>query len=251
MIIKITSIILPLILVIIFSILTELIVKYFGKTWITYSTLPILGIILSAITYLVFKKLSDYQNLQVMNLGSGIGFVGGMILGLIVSCTVAYLFYLIKAPKYNISLISKDIHLRMLANVFPALVEEITFRGGIVHFLTTFWGKTVGLIGGSVPFGIIHFVGRIFGHPVDFFHVVGVSMAGLTLSVLYLEFGLLPAVGFHWTWNFLCPQWVKVFNLPQKGGVQLLEGHWITSTVLLIVVIALLIIKKIVWTPLK
>ncbi|MBT3982273.1 MAG: CPBP family intramembrane metalloprotease [Bacteriovoracaceae bacterium] len=242
--IKLFSLLIPVVLIVVFSIVSELIVKSFGKTWPTYALLPTLGLLFSFITYLGFKKLSILQTIRPMKIGTPRGLASGVALGVIVSCLSAYLFYLTKSPSVDLSLVWKDLHLRLIGNIFPASVEEVTFRGGLVHYLFSYWGKNIGLLGGSLPFGIIHLVGRFFGNPVDLAHVIGVSVAGFSLSLLYLEYGLLPAIGFHLVWNSLCSQWVSVFSIPRKGGVQMIEGHWTTSLVLILLIVLILSLKQ-------
>ena len=96
--------------------------------------------------------------------------------------------------------------------------------------------NTVGLMSGSLPFGLIHLVGRLLGKPVGVLHVIGVTAAGLLLSLAYLRFGLMFAIGVHWIWNSLCGTWVSIFGLPKNGGVQMIEGAWTTVLVLLLFV---------------
>jgi len=232
---KVFSLILPIVLLLAATICSELIVKQFGKTWKTYTLLPLFGISIGLLCVYVLNKLSASLKIQKMVLGNFKGFLFGITLGIAVSILSATLFYITKGPALNFNLLLPDFHLKLLGNIFPATVEEITFRGGIVHFLTAFWGKFAGLLGGSIPFGVIHLFGKLFGHPVDLMHVIGVSVAGLSLSYLYLELGLLPAISYHLIWNSLCSKWVSVFELPRKGGVQQLEGFWGTSLVIVIV----------------
>ena len=106
-------------------------------------------------------------------------------------------------------------------------VAPIVDLGGGLHLMELFHGPTL-----AFKDVALQLVGRLFGHPIDLAHVIGVSLGGLLLAVLYLRLGLWAAVSCHWLWNTLCSTWVDVLSLPKKGGVQLFEGAWTTSAVL-------------------
>ena len=113
-----------------------------------------------------------------------------------------------------------------------------------MHFASVYWGSMWGVAAGSIPFGLIHIFGMFFGNPVTLQQVVGVSIAGGLLSLLYLRFGLISAIGCHWMWNSLCTQWVKVLGIPKQGGVQYIEGAWTTSIILGILYLLLLFFSR-------
>jgi membrane protease YdiL (CAAX protease family) len=79
---------------------------------------------------------------------------------------------------------NEDLGISEIANMLPAIVKEFGFRDGVVHFLQSYYGKMAGLAGGSILFGIVHIIGRIFGDPVWMSHITGVAIAGLLLSFL-------------------------------------------------------------------
>jgi membrane protease YdiL (CAAX protease family) len=128
---------------------------------------------------------------------------------------------------------------RFVANVSPALVEEASMRAGVVQLLDTCYGSWAGLLGGSVPFGLLHIVSRLFGQPVSVAHVLGTTIAGLLLSLLYLRFGVGAAVACHWVWNSLASAWAHYLGFAEHGGVREFEGAWQTSAVLLLLCWAL------------
>jgi hypothetical protein len=87
----------------------------------------------------------------------------------------------------------------------PALTEEADFRLGIVG--------AVALAAGSLPFGLLHLIDLFYGVPVDFSQVIGIVLAGLMLSALYLRFGLWAAIGAHYGWN-----WHHSVHIDHRGA---------------------------------
>ena len=181
-----------------------------------------------------YLRMSRGLGVQPMRFGCGCSFLYGALVAVVVSGLAGLLFAAFTCGGVDWSAGGDKLAVRLMGNASPALVEEVGFRGGVVHLLAQYFGNWAGLLGGSVPFGVLHLVGRLFGHPIDLAHVVGVSLGGLLLAVLYLRFGLWAAVSCHWLWNTLCSTWVDVLSLPRKGGVQLFEGAWTTSVVLAI-----------------
>ncbi len=118
----------------------------------------------------------------------------------------------------------------------PACLEETFIRGGTVHFLASFFGLGWAYLGSSVPFALIHFLTRRFN--CDF--LVCVSSAGLRLSTVYLEHGLLAAIGVHYAWNVLQRLFLEILRWPELGGTSsALESEWTTTLVMLIATIAI------------
>ena len=122
---------------------------------------------------------------------------------------------------------------RILGMVNPAVLEEAAMRGGVVHILDARFGYLAGLTGGSLPFGVLHLAGALFGQPVSFAHVIGTAAAGLFLSLIYLRWGLLGAMACHWIWNVLAGPWTVALGLEGRGGTIAFEGAWQTTVVLL------------------
>ncbi len=168
----------------------------------------------------------------------------GLCFGLGASLGSGILFSWAKNQPIVFSRLSEGLFLHAVGNIFPAAVEETAFRGGIVHFTSAYLNPTWGLVAGSVPFGVLHFFGRLFGNPVTLQHALGVSVAGLLLSLLYMKFGLVSAFGCHWVWNSLCGQWVKAMSLPRPGGVQAFEGSRTTAVVLVSLSLLLILMRK-------
>jgi hypothetical protein len=119
-------------------------------------------------------------------------------------------------------------------------MEEIVFRAGIVHSTFQLFGQAAGLASGSIPFGILHLAGLLFGQSVTTAQIFGISLAGLMLSLMYFRFGILGASATHLTWNALIGGWLNVYGLTDRAGVtSALEGSWVTCAVLTLACAAL------------
>jgi uncharacterized protein len=231
---KIALIFVPSVIMVVWSVLGEVLLKSVSDLYMKTLILAVTGILGGICLFLIIKFFSRKTNIGPTNIGSWSSLLFGCFAGLVISLTSGYLFYATKQPATDFTKYSNKIGPRFIGNVSPAIIEEIAFRGGVVHAVTSFWGKGLGLLSGSVPFGLIHLVGRLLGKPIGLWHVIGVTSAGLLLSIAYLRFGLLFVIGVHWIWNSLCGVWVSIFELPRNGGVQIIEGAWTTVLVLLV-----------------
>jgi membrane protease YdiL (CAAX protease family) len=83
----------------------------------------------------------------------------------------------------------------------PAVLEEIGFRMGAVTFAWAFYGAVGALIAGSVPFGALHLLNLFSGGAIDAHYILGTSVAGLFLSLVFLNFGLAASLAAHYVWN--------------------------------------------------
>ncbi|MBI5630080.1 MAG: CPBP family intramembrane metalloprotease [Elusimicrobia bacterium] len=210
----------------------ELLVKRLGRNIGTTLILTCLGVLLSGSFLRVLRGFAERTSTPRPRLGSFWGLGVGLAFGLLASLLSGLAFSWALGHHVDYSQFSDNFGLKALGNIFPAAVEETAFRAGVVHFVSAFFSPSLGLAAGSVPFGVIHFFGMLFGNPATIQHALGVSVAGLLLSLLYLRFGITAAVGCHWLWNTLCGSWVKALELPKSGGVQIFEGAWTTIIVL-------------------
>jgi len=121
-----------------------------------------------------------------------------------------------------------------LGSIFSAFNEEIVFRGGMVEATLQMFGKTPALAVGAIPFGLIHLLSLLMGVTVTAGQIFGIIVAGLLLTLSYLRWGLLGAIGIHWMWNSLVVCWVYELRLNPQSGVSDLEGTWTTCLVLAI-----------------
>jgi len=214
------------------SVVGEILRKWLGTTLYSMFLISGSGCLFSILFLKCLGRLARQTSIPKPNFGTLRGLVIGLCFGLGASLCSGISFSLINHQPIIFSSFWDGAFYRFVGNVFPASVEETAFRGGVVHFVSAYLNTTWGVVVGSVPFGALHFFGRLFGNPVTFQHALGVSVAGLLLSLLYLRFGLVSAFGCHWVWNALCIQWVKAMSLPSHGGAQMFEGAWTTTAVL-------------------
>jgi hypothetical protein len=62
------------------------------------------------------------------------------------------------------------------------------------------------------------------------------------LSAVYLEHGLLAAIGVHYAWNVLTR--IMVEMLSWQGGTHALEGAWTTTLILLVATAAIITVSR-------
>lgn len=168
----------------------------------------------------------------------------GLAIGLLISAAAGIAFGTLNGYPFHWENLFKDLPMTTLRQASPALMEEIVFRAGIVHSTLLLFGKAIGLASGSVPFGILHLAGFLFGQSVTATQIMGISFAGLMLSLMYFRFGILGAFATHLTWNALVGGWINVYGLTDSGAaVSALEGSWVTCVVLSVACAALLVFK--------
>ena len=243
--------IVPVLLVIVVSICQELLLSSFHNKLLRAMLYAATGIAGGYVIYIFIGFIIKKSNILKITLGSIKSLLWGIFIGLIASITSGLLYYFTSSTyvsETELSILSlifnENTGVRFISNLSPAIVEELGFRGGLVHILNAQFGELAGLLGGSIPFGVLHIIGRIFGQPVGISHIIGVTFAGLLLSLLYLRYGLLSAIGCHWIWNSLVRFWVSILDLPKKGGIQVFEGSWTTSVVLAALCIMIYFIKN-------
>lgn len=236
---RIIAVLFPVLFIIGTAILSELIIKKLDSACLRGAFLSGTGLLLAWLLYLALAYFSRQLKVDTVRFGNVSGLAVGLAIGLCASFLSGVLYWKLYGNTLSVEKLSQGLFFRTISNVFPASIEEMGFRGGVVGLVTSFFGQVWGLAAGSFPFGVLHFVGRFFGNPVTIQHAMGVSVAGLLLSLLYLRFGLFAAFGCHWIWNSLCGQWVEALSIPKPGGVQAFEGAWSTTAVLTIIAIFL------------
>jgi len=186
-------------------------------------------VILTAVRWIAFRlkvpapKITVWRDVAI-----------GLTVGLLISITCGLLFRLLHGEPATVTFGAAIEPASFLGNMGPALIEEASMRAGVVHLLNGLNGPWAGLAGGSLPFGLLHIFGRIFGNPVGVAHVIGTTASGLLLSILYLRFGFWAAFACHWIWNSLAGTWVRYAGITSRDGMQLFEGA--PETVIVLVV---------------
>jgi len=218
MLIKIIILLLPVAAMVAFVLFMVALRRHIRNKLRLAVSLAVTGMAASFGVYRLTLALAGKAGVCAPAAGSLTGLFSGAGLGVLVSLASGALYYAARRPALTAQS-AKNMAVSGIANVSSALIEETSFRGGVVHFAAAFWGAPAGLLGGSAPFGLLHLLGRLWGTPVDLMHVLGTAMAGLLLSAVYLRWGLLPAIGVHWAWNSLCAFWVPLFGLGETGAV--------------------------------
>jgi membrane protease YdiL (CAAX protease family) len=240
---KISAYFLIFILPIVLIVLGEVFFKYAFSSIQSHFIKSIVYGSMGIVLFLAICLTSTYA-IQVLKLkpifwGNGSSFVWGIITGVLISLVSGVGFGVLNGYSLQLKSLFLNFDTKLIANLYPALTEEAYFRGGIVNLLTQSFGQTIGLAAGSVPFGVIHIIGIFFGKTITIAQILGISLAGLMLSLMYLRFGLMGAVSCHLMWNAFVPGWAKVYGLENKNTVGLIEGSWLTCSILLIVSIVL------------
>ncbi|MCB9558225.1 MAG: CPBP family intramembrane metalloprotease [Deltaproteobacteria bacterium] len=193
----------------------------------------------AAVVFGFLRWMAALRGIDTPRFGPFAGLGWGALAGLLASAASGILYYLVNRPTIARPLVSALRPSQAISSIGPASVEEVAFRGGLVHIVDAAWGQWAALLAGSIPFGVLHLVGAIFGRPPSLAHVIGVSAGGWLLSLLYLRSGLQAAFACHWIWNSLAGNWVRAFQLPRETGEVSFEGAWTTDLVLVLLCLAI------------
>jgi membrane protease YdiL (CAAX protease family) len=197
----------------------------------------VISVIILSINSLEFKKL----NVPAMVIGDFTSFIWGLIFGLTISLSSGVIYGLINHHPMRMGKLFNNFDTKLLSNLYPAFTEEIYFRGGIVHLISHLFHSNWGLVIGSVPFGVIHVIRVLFGKKVTFSQILGISLAGLMLSLMYFRFGLIAAIVSHLMWNAIVLGWGQVYQIDNKHLENNIEGSWSTCLILFIASLTLFI----------
>ena len=203
----------------------------------------VFGILVFIGLIFLIRRLADFAEIKQPQVGSFRMLIVGLVAGAILSCAAAVSFSQINHKPIEPSGFFEVIRTSSIAHIPYAVTEEAVFRFGIVGGVTNLSGMWPGILAGSVPFGVLHLINLLFGTPVDFQQIIGITVAGIFLSLLYLRFGLWAPIGCHYIWNALLVFWIASMDMDKAAGVVALEGAWSTSLILSIM--ALLLLRKV------
>lgn len=100
-----------------------------------------------------------------------------------------------------------------ILQILVAVGEEISFRGNILKNLADETGIKRGIILSSFMFSTIHIPSFIYSG-LDILRLmlalIVIGLLGAIASIIYLNYGLISAITFHFAWNFLQ---YNIFNL--------------------------------------
>ncbi len=241
---KLLTVIIPIILIVVWGVALQITLGKMEAGFLRSFLAAGTGIIFSIFLVKVVIKLFEKNKLQKPLIGNLRGFFIGLFVGITVSAFSGFLFQLVFSQSPDLSHFFSNYFNRLLGNITPAATEEIAFRFSLVHMISSLYNPAAAMLAGSVPFGLIHLIGRFFGQEVGPMHVIAVSLAGLLLSLVYLRYGLLAAIGCHLMWNSLSIQWVEAYALDLKSGSIKFESASTTIAVLIVVNIFLFLSQR-------
>jgi membrane protease YdiL (CAAX protease family) len=166
-----------------------------------------LVIILYVVLFSIYerRRVSEFA-LRYAGEENIIGFVvGGLLVGSIILVLLGSgsISFTILNP---VSIVFKPLILFILL----ALMEEVIFRGILYRITEQSLGTWIALLISAVLFGVIH----ITNDHADFLGILGASLAGVMLGVLYTLSGRLwYPLAIHFGWNFF----QYFFGLPVSG----------------------------------
>ena len=131
-----------------------------------------------------------------------------LILGIILPVAVSILLiltpgYFINNEKSTIEVINKVIISIFTVGLGAGVVEEMFFRGFIMHVLEQKWGKIVSIIVPSIIFGLLHTIGGMNLTDILMLFVAGTSV-GIMFSLITYESGTIWSSAIvHGIWNVI------------------------------------------------
>ena len=203
----------------------------------------VLGLVLFVALKLIVQALAKVSAITKPKKRKFSSFLIGLLIGIFISCMSAYLFASSQVKIFNWSSFKKDVMYSAVSSIAPATSEEVVFRYGIVHGVTILTNPFYGILAGSIPFGFIHFLNLFFHQNVSLQQVLSICIAGVLLSLIFIDFGLYAAIGCHFIWNTFSAPWVKAMGLDVVKEVSSFEGAPTTSLTLGIVIFCLLLIR--------
>lgn len=228
----------PVILMLALTVVMELLVSATDNVWARGLIAGAVGAVGLVVILMAVRGISSRLRIAAPTVTEWVAgsrsTVIGVAIGLSLSITCGLLFRLLHGVSIETAFLAGIGQSGFLRNLGPAFIEEASMRAGVVHLLNGLSGPWAGLAGGSLPFGLLHIFGRIFGNPVGIAHVIGTTASGLLLSILYLRFGFWAAFGCHWVWNSLAGAWVRYAGITARDGMQQFEGA--PETVIVLVV---------------
>lgn len=106
----------------------------------------------------------------------------------------------------------------LLGMMSIAIQEEVFIRSGIQHSIGALTSRKKGLIITSIIFGLFHFLNFINSdlafNASNLFWIINIMFAGILLGYLYIRYGLIITILFHWIWN---ASWYKTMMEMEKS----------------------------------
>jgi membrane protease YdiL (CAAX protease family) len=224
------------VLIAVFTTIGQLSIAALPGRWLPFFVYALILTPGAALTLGAVRRLAALCELPPPVRG-GIGALGiGATIGSLSVGACASLHVLVDRPSFAAPLWPVLRPGAIIGNIGVATLEEIGFRAGVVHLLAARWGHWAGLLGGSLPFGLLHLGGVVFGRVPSLRHVVGASIAGWLYALLYLKWGVAAPIAAHWAWNSLASNWAKATMLKSLDTI---ESAWTTIGLYLLLCVLL------------
>jgi len=233
-------ILVPVILMLAFTVAMEFLASATDDVWVKGLGSGAIGVVGLIAILMAVRWISSRLQISAPTFGGWHGLVIGLAIGLVLSVTCGLFFHFLHGQPVAITFSSTIQPAGFLRNLGPAFIEEASMRAGVVHILNGLHGPWAAMAGGSLPFGLLHIFGRLFGNPVGISLVIGITASGLLLSILYLRFGFWAAFACHWIWNSLARTWVLYAGITSRDGIQQFEGAPETIIVLVLACLCLI-----------
>ena len=199
----------PVILMLAFTIAMESLVSTADNVWFRGLVAGATGVVGFVVIFTAVRWISSRLQIPAPIVTGWRGLVTGLAVGLVLSVTCGLIFSFLHGESVAITFSSAIQPAGFLRNLGPAFIEEASMRAGVVHILNGLNGSWAAMAGGSLPFGLLHVFGRLFGNPVGISLVVGKLLADFCYRscTFVLDSGprsLVTGSGIHWPVHGLC-----------------------------------------------
>jgi len=207
--------------------------------WLLFWSSVVLVISLLGLSW-IFVRFVDHRDFSTLGLTlqSGwarelsIGFAFGVTLQLLVLAIfiATHSVHYSPAGGYNLHF-WKQASMSLAMFAMAATVEELSFRGYALKWLTWSIGAPAAVVLSSILFG----AGHLFNPGATFFSTLNTALAGILLAVPYVRTrSMWMQIGLHWSWNLVL---ATIVSLPVSGlnfGPHLFVTedsgpHWLTG----------------------
>ena len=171
------------------------------------------GVLYAGTVYGIFMLwLERKEELALSNFGMPKFHIEGRWLfkGLLLPAVVVAVYLLMVPGEYVISQMGEEEALqRFSAGIFytgiaAGFVEEMVFRGVILHLVEKAWSRRTAIFVSSVLFGFVHILGNDYSLGSSFLVVLAGTVAGVMFSLIALESGSVWNSGIvHCLWNIV------------------------------------------------
>ncbi|MFQ6056250.1 MAG: CPBP family intramembrane glutamic endopeptidase [Methanosarcinales archaeon] len=185
-----------------------------------FQNVPLVFLIYPIIIFLVLQLKKSENEKVFWGNNAIIGAVfGTLLITIIFIIEIFNNWILIKEINTDIGFI---LIILLFLQILVALGEEISFRGYILQNFISSIGVGKAIILSSFMFSAIHIPSMLFYNIKLYNGIImfsTITVIGIFLSFLYLQYGLSSAVAFHFTWNFFQYNIYSLDNIRFNFGI--------------------------------